>query len=87
MSKQRDTFSKRQRDQDKQAKAAAKRERRASRPDQDEDVPDSPAGGSYDQEGVLNALAGLHQAYDDGEVGLEDFEIRRDELRSRLRVD
>lgn len=86
MSKQRATFSKRQRDQDKQAKAAAKRERRATRPDSDDESPPD-ATGSYDQEGVLTALASLHQSYDDGEVGLEDFEVRRDELRSRLRVD
>ena len=86
MSKQRATFSKRQRDQDKQAKAAAKRERRASRPDGDDAAPvDTTA--NHDQEGVLAALARLHQAYDDGEVGLDDFEVRRDELRSRLRVD
>lgn len=86
MSKQRATFSKRQRDQDKQAKAAAKRERRATRVDSDDDTPPD-AAGNYDQEGVLTALARLHQSYDDGEVGLEDFEVRRDELRSRLRVD
>ena len=86
MSKQRATFSKRQRDQDKQAKAAAKRERRASRPGSEDATPvDTTA--SHDQEGVLAALASLHQSYDDGEVGLEDFEVRRDELRSRLRVE
>ncbi len=86
MSKQRATFSKRQRDQDKQAKAAAKRERRATRLDGEEGPPPD-AAGNHDQEGVLAALASLHQSYDDGEVGLEDFELRRDELRSRLRVD
>ena len=87
MSKQRATFSKRQRDQDKQAKAAAKRERRAaSRLDQEPAVPEAP-NAADDQEGILTALAGLHQSYDDGEVGLEEFEARRDELRSRLRVD
>jgi hypothetical protein len=86
MSKQRATFSKRQRDQDKQAKAAAKRERRATRVEEDEGSPPD-AAGNHDQEGVLAALASLHQSYDDGELGLEDFEVRRDELRSRLRVD
>ncbi len=86
MSKQRATFAKRQRDQEKQAKAAAKRERRASRPDS-EDQTAPGAAASDDQAGVLAALARLHQAYDDGKVGLDDFEVRRDELRSRLRVD
>lgn len=85
MSKQRATFAKRQRDQDKQAKAAAKRERRAARADGEDEAPD--ASGAYDQEGVLAALASLHQSYDEGDVGLEEFELRRDELRSRLRVD
>ncbi|MDQ3680808.1 MAG: gas vesicle protein GvpG [Actinomycetota bacterium] len=84
MSKQRATFSKRQREGDKQAKAAAKRERRATR-DNESPVPESTE--AYDQERVLAALAGLHQAYEDGEVSLEDFEARRDELRDRLRVD
>lgn len=86
MSKQRATFAKRQRDQDKQAKAAAKRERRQSRLDQDAEAAE-PTGRVHDQEGVLAALAALHQSYEDGEVGLEEFELRRDELRDRLRVD
>jgi hypothetical protein len=32
-------------------------------------------------------LAELHAAFDDGKMGLEDFETRRDELTSQLRVD
>jgi len=32
-------------------------------------------------------LAELHAAFDDGKMGLEDFEARRDELTSQLRVD
>ena len=85
MSKQRATFAKLQRDQEKQARAAAKRERRAARTGAGSGAPE-PAG-PQDQESILAALASLHQSYDDGVVGLEEFEARRDELRSKLRVD
>jgi hypothetical protein len=35
----------------------------------------------------LDALAKLHVAYDDGQISLEDFEVRRDELRDSLQID
>ena len=85
MSKQRATFGKRQRELDKQAKAAAKRERRASRADQDQALPGPTS--ADDQERVLTDLADLHQSYEAGELGLEEFETRRDELRAGLRID
>ena len=85
MSKQRATFGKRERERDKQAKAAAKRERRASRGENEASAPEPST--RHDQEAVLADLARLHEAYEDGGVGLEDFESRRDELRARLQVD
>lgn len=85
MGNQRATFSKLQRERDKQAKAAAKRERRASRANDPQPAP-RPTSGD-DQEAVLAALARLHQAFDDGNMDLEDFEARRDELRARLQVE
>jgi hypothetical protein len=87
VSRRRTTFGKLQRDRDKQAKAQAKLERRAQRAEQsDEQEPDAPAP-EVDQAKVLAQLAELHAAFDDGKMGLEDFEARRDELTSQLRVD
>jgi hypothetical protein len=34
----------------------------------------------------LDRFAKLHAAFDDGQIGLEDFELRRNELRARLQV-
>lgn len=87
MSKQRATFGKLQRERDKQAKAAAKRDRRATRMEEqavDGDVVDGPP---TDQGAVLAALATLHEIYEDGGMSTEDFESQRDELRARLVVD
>ena len=86
MSRRRTTFGKLQRDRDKQAKAQAKLERKAQRAEQsDEQQPE--AAPDVDQAKVLAQLAELHAAFDDGKMGLEDFEARRDELTSQLRVD
>ena len=89
MARRRTTFGKLQRDRDKQAKQKAKIERRAERAEQastDEDETDTPTR-EVDQEAILAALAELHAAYDDGQISLDDFEIRRDELRNSLQVD
>jgi 16S rRNA U1498 N3-methylase RsmE len=87
VSRRRTTFGKLQRDRDKQAKAQAKLERKAQRAEQaDEQQPDASVP-EVDQAEVLAQLAELHAAFDDGKMGLEDFEARRDELTSQLRVD
>jgi hypothetical protein len=86
VARRRTTFGKLQRDRDKQAKARAKIERKAARAEQSPDDEDGGAG-EVDQAKVLAELAALHTSYDDGEISLEDFESRRDELRNLLRVD
>jgi hypothetical protein len=87
VSRRRTTFGKLQRDRDKQAKAQAKLERRAQRAEHsDAEDADAPAV-DVDQATVLAQLAELHAAFDDGQIKLEDFEARRDELTSQLRVD
>jgi hypothetical protein len=86
VSRRRTTFGKLQRDRDKQAKAQAKLERRAQRAEQSDEQPEAPAP-EVDQAKVLAELAELHAAFDDGKMGLEDFEARRDQLTSQLRVD
>jgi hypothetical protein len=89
VSRRRSTFGKLQRDRDKQAKAKAKLERRAERSEQGDDASDEgrAAGAEVDQATVLAQLADLHAAFDDGKIGFDDFEIRRAELTSKLRVD
>jgi hypothetical protein len=89
VSRRRSTFGKLQRDRDKQAKAKAKLERRAERSEQGDDASDEgrAQGAEADQATVLAQLADLHAAFDDGKIGFDDFEIRRAELTSKLRVD
>lgn len=89
MSRRRTTFGKLQRDRDKQAKQRAKQERRAERSEQtDEPVEDAaPTPPEADQTVVLAQLADLHAAFDDGKISFDDFETRREELTSQLRID
>ena len=88
MSRRRTTFGKLQRDRDKQAKAQAKLERRAERAEQGDDHDDGAGNTSEaDQATVLAQLADLHAAFDDGKITFDDFEARREELTSKLRVD
>ncbi|MBN2622767.1 MAG: hypothetical protein JXA83_05345 [Acidimicrobiales bacterium] len=88
MSRRRTTFGKLQRDRDKQAKQRAKQERRAERSEQsgepDESPPPQP---EVDQATILAQLADLHAAFDDGKIEFDDFEARREELTSQLRID
>jgi hypothetical protein len=86
VARRRTTFGKLQRDRDKQAKARAKIERKAARAEQTSDDEENGTR-EVDQAKVLAELAALHTSYDDGEISLEDFEARRDELRNLLRVD
>ena len=89
MARRRTTFGKLQRDRDKQAKQKAKLERRLERAEQspDEGPDTAPPAGQPDQSAVLAALADLHAAYDDGQISLDDFEVKRDELRNSLQID
>jgi hypothetical protein len=87
MAKSRESFERRQRERAKKAKADAKRERRMSH---DEDSPSSPVGDaapSVDENVVIGKLAELHAAFDNEEISFDDFEARRSELLTRLRVD
>jgi hypothetical protein len=86
VARRRTTFGKLQRDREKQAKAKAKLERRAARAAEQTPTEEAPAG-DVDQEAILAELADLHAAFDEGKMSLDDFETRRDELRSSLRVD
>mgnify|MGYP003419760832 FL=1 len=88
MSRRRTTFGKLQRDRDKQAKQRAKQEKRAERSEQSDEPDDIETPTPVvDQASVLEKLAALHAAFDDGKIGFDDFEARRDELTSQLRID
>lgn len=87
MSRRRTTFGKLQRDRDKQAKQRAKEEKRHSKGQDDDEVVEGAPAPQVDQSKVLDQLAKLHEAYDDGQLELDDFEARRAELTSLLHVD
>ncbi len=87
MARSRSTFGKLQRDQAKRAKAKAKQEDRlARREDRATTDPGAPRP-AEDQSALLEQFARLHDDLADGRISLEDFELRQEELRSRLRVD
>lgn len=89
MARPRTTVGKLQRDQAKREKAKAKLEDRAARRaeaergDSDE-LGDAPP---EDQEALLAQFARLHEDLADGQISIDDFESRQDDLRRRLRVD
>lgn len=87
MSRRRTTFGKLQRDRDKQAKQRAKQERRAERSEQSDEPGGTAPAPVVDQASVLQQLAELHAAFDHGKIDFDDFEARRDELTSQLRID
>lgn len=85
MATKRTTFGKLQRERDKREKQQAKRDKRAAA-SSEERAPAPEQTPAQEQERIIEQLAELHQRYDDGGMSLEDFELRRDELRQRLQV-
>jgi hypothetical protein len=79
MATRRTTFSKTQRERDKRAKAAAKRERRVARAEEPTDAP-----AAQDENRVMAELTALNERYERGEISLDDFVARREELSARL---
>jgi hypothetical protein len=83
VAKQRSTFGKLERQRAQQATAKAKHDRRTSRSTVGaEERPVTPD--PEVEADLLDKFAKLHQAFDDGQISLEDFELRRNELRARL---
>ena len=94
MGGQRTSFSKLQRDRDKKAKAAAKREKRQERTaaanDPDAIVADIlpiDPGGEISAGELLARIEAIHQSFEAGTMTYEDFEEMKVELLSRLPVD
>ena len=91
MGASRTSFAKLQRDRDKKAKAAAKRERRNDRmndePEEGEVVATEVAAGeevSADQ--LLKMVEELHADFDAERISFEEFEERKTELFARISV-
>jgi hypothetical protein len=89
---QRTSFAKMQRDRDKQAKAAAKRDRRRERQDE-AGVVDNPeaildsSGRELTPAELLDQVATVHAQYESGVIDFETFEDKKATLLSRLPVD
>jgi hypothetical protein len=83
VSRPRSTYGKRQREQDKREKAQAKVERKVARQTLDPDDPNQEPVEASESE-LIEALAGLHGAFEAGDVPLDDFEERRDHIRAQL---
>ncbi len=70
------SFNKRQREQAKREKAAAKRARRHARDDgEDEATTDAP-----DEDALLERFRVLNERRASGEITAEDFEVEREEI-------
>jgi hypothetical protein len=88
MARPRTTVGKLQRDQAKREKAKAKQEDRlARRADRDSGAADSDHEPAEDQQALLAQFAKLHEDLADGRISIDDFELRQDDLRRRLRVE
>jgi hypothetical protein len=93
MSTQRSSFSKLQRDRDKQARAAVKRERRQNRDTgvQNDEVAvgSSVASLTTDESAaaeILLAVEQLHRDFDARTIDFEMYEKRKSELLGRIKV-
>ena len=87
MAKSRESFERRQRERNKKAKADAKREKRLSGDDGVEEAEVGPGTPAVDENAVIGELAKLHAQFDDKEISFDDFEARRSELLTHLKVD
>ncbi|MDQ3896019.1 MAG: hypothetical protein M3326_02010 [Actinomycetota bacterium] len=91
MGGQRTSFSKLQRDRDKKAKAAAKRERRQERSaaggaEATDTLVDTGAG-ELSADDLLKAIESIHQRYEAKTITYEEYEEQKADLLSRLPVD
>jgi hypothetical protein len=87
MTTQRSSFEKRERDRNKKAKAAAKREKRLDKSPEEGEAHNGNGLGAADSAAILEAVAILHQRFEDKEIEFEEFEELKAELMGRLAVD
>ena len=65
----------------KRDKAARKQERKTLRA---EESGEADAGGAGDASGVIESLRLLHERFEAGQIGFDDFELAKQELLARL---
>jgi len=92
VAKSRESADRRQRERAKQQKANAKRERRLNKNaptegDETDDAEPAPLVEKVDEEKLLAELAALHAAFDNEQISFDDFEMKREELLSKLQVE
>jgi hypothetical protein len=78
-----ESFAKRQREKAKLERSEQKRARRESRR---ESSPEPAPQAVREEDELLAALESLHRAYEQNELSLEDFELRRSQLLDQLRT-
>ena len=90
MARARSTFGKLQRDQAKKDRAKAKMDDRLSRREDKaaaaSERAEAPSAAEVDQTQLLEQFAALHEDLAEGRISLDDFEVRQEELRSKLVV-
>ena len=89
MATRRTTSDKRQRERAKQAKAAAKREKRQGNGPEDEgeiDTAEASDDDSLTTEQLLAKIENLHAEYDAGNVSFEDFDEQKSDLVDRIAI-
>lgn len=84
MSNQRASFAKREREKQKKERAAAKRERRLERASAE--APDARPDDASANDALIEQIAQLHAAFDDGRIDHETFEEQRDQLMAQLSI-
>lgn len=96
MGAQRTSFDKLQRDRNKKAKQAAKREARQDKSEgvvvldgapQDVDLTDSAPGEPLSAAELLVRVEQIHKRFDAGTLSYDDFEEQKADLLSRLPID
>ena len=79
----RQSSNKRQVEQARQERAERKKQRRLDRAAAQPDAVEPVA----DQSSTLDALTRLHESYEAGSIGFDEFESTKHELMAQLRVD
>ena len=83
MSRRRTTYGKRDRENTKREQAKAKSERRAARHASTPESDAEPSPEATESE-LIDQLAGLHHAFDAGDVGLDELEEQQELIREQL---
>jgi hypothetical protein len=84
----RTTFGKLERDRNKKAKAAAKREKRLAGAEEGDEIEETThAGDDIPTDELLRRIEELHKRFDAGDISYDDFEETKADLMSRLSID